>query len=140
MDERSEIHLAGVHPDLVRAIRAAPQEPQPFIVICGLRSPSAEAAAVDSGHSQTLHSRHLPNRHGLACAVDVMPIIDGEPSFAVGHEAQVYGQIASQIAAAGVALLAPVEWGGAAVGAWEPGVVSHFRDWGHFQLPWKEYT
>ena len=139
MDPRSETNLASVHPDLVRAIRAAPQTPQPFVVIYGLRTAEAEAEAVASGHSQTMHSRHLADTQGLCHAVDVAPLIAGAVSFAAGREAEVYGQIARQILGADAPLLAPVEWGGAAVGAWAPGVVSDFRDWGHFQLPWAQY-
>jgi peptidoglycan L-alanyl-D-glutamate endopeptidase CwlK len=147
MDARSEACLAHVHPDLARVIRTAAQEPQPFVVILGIRAPAAEAAAVASGHSETLRSRHLPDSHypgpedpaGLACAVDVMAMIDGQGSFAPGREEQVFGQIAAQVKAAAAELGIPIQWGGDPVGAWTPGVVSHFRDWDHFQLPWAQY-
>lgn len=134
--------LKDVHPDLVKVIAAAAQEPRQFRVIYGIRSEEAEQEAVRSGHSQTLHSRHLPQGHenGKSCAVDVAALDShGEVWFAPGLESQVFGQIAKQIQAAADELHVPIEWGGAAVGAWAPGAVSHFRDWGHFQLPWKEY-
>lgn len=139
MDAHSESKLVGVEPDLVRVMRAASQIPQPFVVVCGLRSAAAEADAVSSGHSQTLHSRHFADQAGLACAVDVMAMIGGKGSFAKGQEAAVFGKIAAQVKEAAGRLGVPIEWGGDAVGAWTPGVVSHFRDWGHFQLPWKQY-
>lgn len=132
-------YLAAVHPDLCKVVEAAAQTPQPFVVIYGLRSAAEEAALVASHHSQTMHSRHLANAQGFACAVDVAALVDGVVNFAKGHEAEVFGQIASQIKDAAAALNIPIQWGGQAVGAWTPGVVSTFRDWDHFQLPWKEY-
>jgi len=147
MDARSEANLAHVHPDLVKIMRAAAQAPQAFIVSYGIRTLAAERAAVASGHSQTTHSRHLPQRRyarpgdpdGLACAVDTAALIGGEVSFAPGHEEQVFGAINAQVQAAACALGIEVQWGGAPLGAWTPGVVSHFRDWGHFQLRWDQY-
>ena len=147
MDQRSEDVLQHVHPDLAKVMRATAQQPQPFVVILGKRAISAEQAAVASGHSTTMHSRHLPDHKyataadpdGLACAVDVMAIIDGKGSFAAGEEEKIFGAIAQQVQLAADFLGIPVQWGGAPVGAWTPGVVSHFRDWDHFQLPWKEY-
>ncbi len=141
MDARSEAMLAHVHPDLCKVIRAAAQSPQPFEVVYGIRTEAAEQQAVASGHSTTLHSRHLPQSHEnmLACAVDVAALLDGKVSFAPGREAEVFGQIAKQIQAAADELKIPIQWGGAPVGAWTPGVVSTFHDWGHFQLPWAQY-
>lgn len=121
MDPRSETNLAHVHPDLARVMRTALQTPRPFIVDYGIRTIQAEAAAVASGHSQTMHSRHLPDAHygGVAMAVDVIAAT-GDPFAAV---------------ACGV----KIQWGGEPVGAWIDGVPSHFRDWGHFQLDPSSY-
>lgn len=140
MDARSEALLADVHPDLAKVLRLAPQTPQGFVVIQGLRTAAQEALNCASGASHTMHSRHLPDAAGQSCAVDVAWLqSNGEVSFAAGHEEQVFGQIADQILRTATVLDVPIQWGGAAVGAWTPGVPSHFRDWGHFQLPWKEY-
>src|SRR5690348_4269594 len=102
MDKRSEASLALVHPDLARVMRAAAQAPQPFVVVYGLRTEAGELAAVASGHSQTLHSRHLPQSHeqARACAADVAALEGGKVSFAPGREAAVFGQIAAQVQAA----------------------------------------
>jgi len=146
VDPRSEANLAHVHPDLVAVMRAAAQSPQPFVVDYGIRTIQAEAAAVASGHSQTMHSRHLPDAHfgNLAMAVDVIAG-SGDP-FAKGHEEAVFGQIAEQVFTAADDLAEQglirkrkdgtpaLQWGGQPEGAWVDGVVSHFRDWGHFQL------
>lgn len=142
MDKRLLEKLHGVHPALVSIIEKAAQEPKPFIVVYGMRTPQAEAEAIKTGHSQTMHSRHLPNNQGLACAVDLAAIdAEGAVDWAAGREAEVYGAIALQIKAAAdeLGLGAALEWGGDPVGAWEPGEVSHFRDWGHFQLSWQAY-
>lgn len=139
MDARSESFFPEVELDLVRVLRLAAQTPQSFIVVYGIRTLAAEAEAVASGHSKTMHSRHLPDTRGLAAAVDVAALIGGKVSFAPGNEAAVFGAIAAQIKAAAASIAIEIEWGGDAVGAWEPGVVSHFRDWGHFQLLWSQY-
>ncbi len=130
MDPRSEALFPHVESDLVRVLRASAQEPQPFVVIQGLRTVDAEKAACTSGHSTTMHSRHLPDCNGLAAAVDVAALIDGKVSFAPGREAEVFGAIASQIKSAAEALSVPLHWGG----DW-----TSFKDWGHFELDWGAY-
>ena len=138
MDPTSELRLAQVHPDLAAVIRAAKQAPQPFEVIQGVRALAAEQQAVLTGHSTTMHSRHLPDPRyatptfpaGLACAVDVVALVGGKVDWAEGHEAFTYGQIWAQIHFAATALKIPVEWGG----DWKL-----FKDWGHIQLPWAQY-
>lgn len=123
--------LEQVHPDLVKVIRAAKQTPQGFTVVYGLRTLAAEEQAVASGHSTTMHSRHLPNTAGLACAVDLAALdSSGVIDWAVGRELSVYGHIAAEVKQAAHDLNIPIEWGG----DWRT-----FKDWGHFQLPWSSY-
>ena len=133
--------LAQVHPDLVRVIRSAAQTPQSFIVDYGIRTLQAEAAALATGHSQTLHSRHLPDaKYGnVAMAVDVVALTNGRIDFAPGRELAVFGQIGKQVLESAKTLGIAVQWGGSPLGAWADGQVSHFRDWGHFQLDPVEY-
>ena len=139
--------LAEVHPDLARVLRAASQAPVPFQVTYGLRTLAAEEQAVASGHSQTLHSRHLaggggdPTHYGGACcAVDVTPLCNptthqldpnGVPDFnpARGVE-NTYTLLSAQILQAAQAQGVDVQWGGDWI---------TFKDWGHFQLPWEGY-
>jgi peptidoglycan L-alanyl-D-glutamate endopeptidase CwlK len=130
MDKASELHLLKVHPDLIKVIKTSKQTPQAFIVVYGIRTLEAEKQAVATGHSTTMHSRHLPNKDGLACAVDVAAMNDGHIDWAKGKEQQIYGQIWAQIKEAADNLGIPVEWGG----DWQT-----FKDWGHIQLPWKDY-
>lgn len=125
MDARSEANLARVHPDLVKAVRAAAQS-LPFLVIHGIRTADEEAKNVARGASQTMHSRHLPNHEGFACAVDFAALEDGH----VTWDPKAYLPIWRAIRAAGEALGVPVEWGG----SWKT-----LKDWGHVQLPWEQY-
>jgi len=127
LDPRSETVLADVHPDLARIVRQAHGDcSQGFEVIQGLRTLAAEQAAVATGHSTTMHSRHLANAHGVACAVDVAAIDQGHISW----NPLLYQTIAHAMKAAAAALEIPLEWGG----DWRS-----FKDWGHFQLPWAAY-
>ena len=129
-DSRSAELLQSVHPDLVKIANAAAQEPQPWVVVYGIRTEAEEAKAVATGHSTTMHSRHLSNKDGVACAFDVAALIDGEISWAPGKEEQVFRMIAQQIEAAAAFLGIPINWGGDWVS---------FKDWGHFELPWSKY-
>lgn len=134
----SAILLKSVHPDLAKVANAAAQTPQPWVVVYGIRTEQAEQQAVASGHSTTMHSRHLPDKNytspdfpdGLACAFDVAALINGQISWAPGNEAQVFGAIVNQIKAAAAALAIPIDCGA----DW-----ATFRDWGHVQLRWSAY-
>ncbi|HLI66332.1 MAG TPA: M15 family metallopeptidase [Caulobacteraceae bacterium] len=127
LDPRSQASLAHVHPDLIKVVTLAYGDTrQPFEVIQGLRTLAEEKANVAKGTSQTLHSRHLPNAAGLACAVDLAAIDRGHVSWSP----LLYQTIASAMKAAANELSIPLEWGG----DWKT-----LKDWGHFQLPWADY-
>lgn len=129
--------LDHVHPDLVRVLTEAPQYPQAFQVVYGIRTMAEEAQAVATGHSETMHSRHLPDPAygGVAMAVDVAAVVSGAISWTVeGPDGGTYGQVAEQVLATASALGIKVQWGGSPIGAWVDGQTSTFRDWGHFQL------
>lgn len=132
--------LAGVHPDLARVLLTAFTTPLAFRVVQGRRELESEAEACASGHSMTMHSRHLASSDGLARAVDLAVLNpDGTLNWGVGHEEALFGALSLQIKASAKLRGVSLQWGGDPVGAWEPGVPSHFRDWGHWQLPWAEY-
>ena len=127
LDARSLKSLEHVHPDLVGVVRAAYACSRiPFIVIQGLRTVAEEQANVAKGASTTMHSRHLADAHGLACAVDVMADPDGRADWKPID----YQPIAAAMLDCGHQLGVTVEWGG----DWKS-----FKDWGHFQLPWRTY-
>lgn len=126
MDARSETSLVGVHPDLVKVIRATPQLPRGFIVIHGLRTLAEEEEMVAGGHSETLHSRHLPNKQGFGCAVDFAALDQGHITWEPPRYAEVWKEVSQAAAKLGI----HVEWGG----NW-----TSLKDWGHVQLPWAQY-
>lgn len=122
--------LSQVEPDLVKVLQIAYASSPTFVVVYGIRTLAEEKQALHSGHSTTLHSRHLPDKNGLAAAVDVAAIKNGEPWWAPGQEATVFGDIARNIKAAASTLSVNIQWGGDWI---------TFKDWGHYQLPWEEY-
>ena len=131
-------YLSQVHPNLVRVMDQAAQKPQAFQVVYGIRTLAAEQQAVSSGHSETLHSRHLPdaNYGDLSMAVDIACLdANGDIDWTVANaQGGIYGAAAQQILASAETLGIAVQWGGQGVGAWTDGIISNFRDWGHFQL------
>jgi peptidoglycan L-alanyl-D-glutamate endopeptidase CwlK len=97
---RDVSRLAGVHPDLVRAVIRA-RAVEPFTVIEGLRSPDRQAVLVARGASQTMRSRHLTGH-----AVDLGPVpLDWEDLPAFRRLASVMQRAADD---EGV----PIVWGG----------------------------
>lgn len=127
MDARSEANLNGVHPDLVKVVERATQlSAVPFIVIHGVRTAAEEAAMVAKHASETLHSRHLPNKQGFACAVDVM----ADPGGRADWKPVDYQKIHTAFLSAANEDDVLIEWGG----DWKT-----LKDLGHFQLPWATY-
>lgn len=136
-------YLAAVHPDLVKVMQGAYDGS--FEIVYGIRTLAAEEEAVATGHSETLHSRHLPDAHfgGKAMAVDIACLdeqggqitggIDWSTSDAPGWGGH-YGAAANKVLAVAQRLGVKVQWGGALVGAWTDDVKSNFHDFGHFQL------
>lgn len=71
---KSQAKIMTLEPDLYRVVwRAMELQVMDFTVLCGLRTPEEQMAYVREGRSRTLNSRHLPNRDGLAEAVDIAP-------------------------------------------------------------------
>jgi peptidoglycan L-alanyl-D-glutamate endopeptidase CwlK len=117
LSHRSRANLFGVHPDLVRVInRAIEISAVEFIITQGLRTAEQEEEAVASGHSETMHSRHL---HGMA--VDVAAIVGGAASWDWPH----YMKIADAFLQAGAELNVAIVWGG----SWKT-----LKDGCHFEL------
>ncbi|HWE98709.1 MAG TPA: M15 family metallopeptidase [Caulobacteraceae bacterium] len=123
--------LAQVEPDLARLVNAAFALCPHFVIVQGLRDTAQETACVASGHSETMHSRHLPDCKGLAAAIDFAALKpDGSIDWAPGHQRTVYGLIEQAFAKASQATRVPFQWGG----DW-----SSLPDFGHIQLPWAQY-
>ena len=104
LSSRCELRLAGVHPDLVRVVRNAAEGGALFRVEEGLRTVERQRQLVAKGASQTMASRHITGH-----AVDVLPLVDGQPTF----DWQYYFPLADAFRAAAIAEGVPVVWGGA---------------------------
>ena len=119
---RSQSKLDGVHPDLVAVVKRAIEITEvDFTVIEGLRSVEEERVNVASGHSETMHSRHLDGH-----AVDLGAWVAGK----VNWEWSYYEKISAAMKQAANELSVPIEWGG----DWHT-----LKDGAHFQLPWAQY-
>ncbi|HKU52236.1 MAG TPA: M15 family metallopeptidase [Nitrospira sp.] len=71
-------NLDGVHPDLVRVVRAAiGKSGQDFRVNEGVRSREQQMENVAKGVSKTMHSKHLIQSDGYGHAVDLVPWLGG---------------------------------------------------------------
>ncbi len=128
LGDRSLQRLQGTHPDLIRVVqRAIGLTLVDFTVIQGLRTLAEEQANVASGASTTLHSRHLLNKQGFGCAVDLAAWVDSAVAYS---PLQLYDQIVLAMKTAAAAENVPIEAGA----DWQT-----FRDYGHFQLPWATY-
>lgn len=122
LSARSEERLTGVHYDLVKIVRRAIEiTAVDFMVVEGLRTIERQRQLVAQGFSKTLRSRHLTGH-----AVDLAPLLDGEPRW----DWPGFHPIATAMKGAATQLNIPVEWGG----DWKS-----FRDGPHWQLPWREY-
>lgn len=118
--------LANEEHDLVSVMQLASNMPNcpRFIIVQGLRNVAQEAANVAKGASQTMHSRHLPDKtHHLAAAVDVACL----DAAGITWDVKAYQDLAPFIKTAAEKLKIPIEWGG----DWHT-----LKDFGHWQLPW----
>lgn len=122
LDARSEKSLKGVHPDLVRVVRAAAKIcPIDFVVTEGLRTVERQRSLVASGASRTMKSRHITGH-----AVDLAARVNGE----VRWDWPLYQKLAAAMKAGASKAGVPIEWGG----DWRT-----FKDGPHFQLPRARY-
>lgn len=117
LNERSLRNLEGVHPDLVRVVKAA-AEKEPFLVTEGLRNLERQRMLVKAGKSKTLNSRHL-----VGCAVD---LCDTDGCYDVPDMKRIAAAMKSSAEELGV----KIQWGG----DWES-----FVDQPHFELDRKAY-
>lgn len=114
--------LQGVHPDLVRVVKAAIAiSPVDFTVTEGLRTVKRQEQLVAAGASKTMRSRHLTGH-----AVDVAPIIAGQ----IRWDWPPFHEIAAAMKAAALAEGVPITWGG----DWKT-----FKDGPHFELSHAAY-
>lgn len=135
-DDRSNQMLRGVHPDLVRVMRASlAAAPFPFRITEGLRTIERQRQLVAKGASRTLKSRHLPHRlDGLSRAVDLVPLVDLDNDGKIETEElyhwPLYHKLAPVIKAEAARLGIAIVWGG----DWRT-----FKDGPHWELDRRVY-
>jgi len=128
-----EERLDGVHPALVDVVKlAAELYPQDLMVLEGVRTREKQAELVKKKASKTMNSRHLVQKCGFGCAVDIAPVLDTdgdgdkEPSWHWPH----YHDLAKYVKDAAATLEVKLQWGG----DWKG-----FPDGPHWELPWAEF-
>ncbi len=129
-DARSEQLLRGVHPDLVRVMRAAlAAAPFPFRITEGLRTIARQRQLVAIGASKTMRSRHLTGH-----AVDLVPLVDLDNDGKIETEEiyhwPLFHKLAPVIKAEAARLGIAIVWGG----DWRT-----FKDGPHWELDRRKY-
>ena len=122
LGKRSLSELKGVHPDLVRVVKAAIKiTNQDFTVLDGVRTEAEQQELVVRGASQTMDSKHLPQADGKAHAVDLVPWINGRARW----ELDPCLVVARAVQKASRDLGVEVVWGGAwmTLGLHDPGLM-----------------
>lgn len=101
-------NLKGVHPDLVRVVKAAIALTEvDFKVIEGVRTLEQQRKYFTAGKSKTMHSRHLTGH-----AVDLAALVNG----VISWDFNLYFKIAEAMKQAAISEGVTVVWGG----GWEP--------------------
>lgn len=125
MDARSERSLNGVHPDLVKIVRATVEDwtrdGLGLIVTEGVRTLERQAGLFKAGASMTMNSRHLTGH-----AVDLAVTVDGD----VRWDWPLYFRLGALMKSNALRLDIPMIWGG----DW-----AHFKDGPHFELDRVKY-
>jgi len=119
LSKRSLSRLEGVHPDLVSVVKRAIEFTTiDFGVSCGVRTLETQKMLVESGKSQTMNSKHLPQDDGYSHAVDLVAYIDGNVSWSLN----IYDDICDAMRNAANELDIAVKWGG----AWSEGDIREY--------------
>lgn len=82
LDTASSAKLLDVHPKLASVvISAAALTTQPFVVYEGVRTLARQKMLKAKGKSRTMDSNHLIQADGYGHAVDLVPLIHGQPTW-----------------------------------------------------------
>lgn len=107
--KRSNEVLLELEDDLQRVcLLALKYSKYDFGLTDGLRTEQEQRKNIAAGASQTMHSRHLPNKNGLSEAVDIIIYVNGKSTW----DPKYYRKVASAFFKAAFELGVPIEWGG----------------------------
>lgn len=119
LSNQSLNRLNRVHPNLTAVVKRAIELTSiDFGVIEGFRTLEKQREYFDSGRSQTMNSKHLPQRDGLSHAVDLMAYVGGGACW----EPKVYDEICDAMAKAARENGVAIRWGG----AWSEGDIRDY--------------
>lgn len=118
LNDRSQLALEGVHPDLVAIVHRA-RERQAFVVVEGRRTLERQREMIATGKSRIKPGRAARGRHVTGHAVD---LVDAHFTWSPSAMAAIAAAMKDAAAELGV----PIEWGG----DW-----AEWKDTPHFQLP-----
>lgn len=125
MDARSERNLTGVHPDLVKVVRATyedwARDGLGLIVTEGVRTQLRQAELYKAAATQTMNSRHLTGH-----AVDLAVTVNGD----VRWDWPLYMRLGALMKSNALRLGVKITWGG----DWQT-----FKDGPHYELTWDAY-
>ena len=125
MDSRSERNLNGVHPDLVKVVRATVEDwtrdGLGLIVTEGVRTLERQAELYKVAATRTMNSRHLTGH-----AVDLAVTVNGD----VRWDWPLYYRLAALMKSNALRLGIKIVWGG----DWPT-----FKDGPHYELDWNTY-
>jgi peptidoglycan L-alanyl-D-glutamate endopeptidase CwlK len=90
-----------------------------FGITCGLRTIEQQKRLVETGRSQTMNSKRIPQGDEYSHAVDVLAYVDGD----VCWELNVYDEICDAMAAAAKEVGTSIKWGA----AWSEGDIRAYK-------------
>lgn len=138
LNQKSELNLTGVHPDLCRVVRRAATMTS-FIVVEGVRTLEKQREYFQAGKSKTMNSRHLAKPVGRA--VDLCPLIDtdGDGDLELSWKLKDFFPIRDAMFTAAQEESVPIVWGADWNGDGNTKDES-FVDGPHFELDRKHYA
>lgn len=136
-----ESKLKRLHPDLVKVVRKADALGATFRVGETTRSVAQQKKNIANGVSWTMRSRHLPEKDGLARAVDLLCLLDGKVTWSwppYRALAKVMFEAAKECGLVTDGGIVKMRWGGRWANTWE-GPLSKQADGPHFELDRRWY-
>lgn len=132
--QKSLNRLNGVHPDLIKVMKEAIKISQiDFGISQGVRTKQEQQALFDQGRktpgkivTNTLDSKHLPQKDGYGHAVDIACYLNGNITWSEKY----YFEVADCVIECARKLNVPILWGGNFNGS--------FRDYPHYEITTRE--
>ena len=103
---RSLKNLEGVHPDMVKLMKASiADSPLDFAITEGLRTKERQQELYNQGKSLTLLSRHITGH-----AIDLMVYVEGKGTWELKYYTQVTNHIKQKAKELGIEIICGIDW------------------------------